>query len=178
MKQFLLLVLTALLISACSRTASTAEPTMLPLNFPVLAPAVCQPADLQTSSNSNATADAIIFGITLTNQTNHPCEITNPATVQVLNASGEPFTMQTTVSPAVETPPAPATVVLAPKTSTILTVVWRNFCQLKPVKAISLQIFLSEKQTLELPMNVPDMTGCTVGSEASSMMVIPYSDPP
>jgi hypothetical protein len=178
MKHIPLLVLTALLISACTRTASTAEPTALPLNFPVIAPAVCQPADLLTSSNSNATADAIIFGITLTNQTNQPCEITNPATVEVINANGEPFAIKTSASPAVETPPASASVLLAPKTSKILTVVWRNFCDLKPVKAISLRILLSEKQTLELPMNVPDMTGCTLGSEPSTMMVIPYSDPP
>ena len=176
--KYLPLFLATMLISSCTRVASTPVPTMLPLNFPSIATAACQPADLLTSSNSTGIPDAIILGITLTNHTKTPCALPNPANVSLSTTSGEPIDTQTEVSPAIQTPPAPASVMLVPDANSILTVVWRKPCQNEPVNKLTLSIPLSEGKILEIPINVPSMPRCQAGGEKATITVNPYSNPP
>ena len=178
MKPLPLFVFATLLISACTRVASTPAPTVLPLNFPVAAPTLCQPADLLTSSNFTGTPDAIILGITLTNHSKNPCALANPAKVALTTTSGEPYDLLTEASPASQTLPAPASVLLAPDANIILTVVWRNSCQKEPADTLNVNISFSEGKTLEIPVKVSGIPRCQAGSGKTSIIVNPYSNPP
>ena len=178
MKPLPLFVFATHLISACTRMASTPAPTVLPLNFPVAAPALCQPADLLTSSNFTGTPDAIILGITLTNHTKNPCALANPAKVALTTTSGEAYDLLTETSPASQTPPAPANVMLAPDANIILTVVWRNSCQKEPADKLNVSISLSTGTTLDIPVTVSGISRCQAGSGKAAITVNPYSNPP
>jgi hypothetical protein len=183
MKLQRLFILTSLLLGACTRAASTPAPTLLPVNFPTLMPAQiaeCQPADLQSSSNTNGATGVIVLGITLTNQSKNICKLSNPAAVSLLTSNREPIQVQMidNNSEVLQTLPAPSTLILAPTDNKILTVIWRNFCQKLPDDKLILSIHLTEKQDLDIPMKIQALPRCEAETEASTISVMPYSDPP
>jgi hypothetical protein len=182
MKRMLLIFLISALTAACTRSASSPVPTEPALNFPSPVPGsipVCQASNLQTSSNSLGASGAITMGVTLTNQSKNPCTLSNPPQVRLLNANGEALKVESTVSPAVQTPAAQSIILLAPTESVILSLVWRNFCQTLPSESVILHLELSEKQELEIKMQMPSAEPqCDASDQTSSLTITPYSFPP
>ena len=181
MKRMLLILLITSLTVACTRAASSSAPTEPALNFPSPVPGnipLCQAAELQTSSNSLEASGAVTLGVTLTNQSKNPCTLSNPPQVSLLNGSGEDLKVETTVSLAVQTPPAPNIILLAPAESVIMSLIWRNFCQTLPTDSLILRLTLSEKQALEVKMQTTNKPGCDTSGQASNLTIAPYSSPP
>jgi hypothetical protein len=181
MKRMLLIFLMTTLTVACTRAASNPAPTEPALNFPSPVPGnipLCQAAELQTSSNSLEASGTVTLGVTLTNQSKNPCTLSNPPQVSLLDGNGEDLKLGTAVSPAVQTPPAPNIILLAPAESVIMTLIWRNFCQTLPTDSLILHLALSEKQVLDVKMQTPGKPGCDTPDQASSLKIAPYSSPP
>ena len=169
------------LLSACKRAASDSPPTSLPLNFPSPAPGstpLCQPADLQTSSNSTGATGALVLGITLTNKSKNPCGLSNPPQITLLNGSGQPLDVQTSSLPNDQTPPAPLQMQLAPGESAILTLIWRNTCQPLPNDNLTIRLGLSTGQNLDVVTNILSEPRCDAKNEPSTLTIAPYSYPP
>jgi hypothetical protein len=169
------------LLSACTRPASDSPPTELPLNFPSPAPGstpLCQPADLQTSSNSNASADGVVLGLTLTNQTKNPCALANPPQVTLLDDSRQPLELQTLGMAPVQTPPAPLEIQLAPGESVIVSLIWRNYCQPLPERSLTIHLRLSETLKVESLTKLLAEPRCAAETEPSTLAIAPYSYPP
>jgi len=181
MKRLSLIVFTIFLTVGCTRAASTPIPTGQPLNFPTQSLAdivLCQPADLQTSSNSIGATGSVILGFTLTNTSKTPCALSTPAQVTLLTASGETIKVQMVDNPDIQTPSAESRLVLAPAASKIISVIWRNYCQSLPVDSLIVRIGLSEKENLENHLKISAAPHCDARAEASTMIIMPYSDPP
>jgi hypothetical protein len=98
--------------------------------------------------------------------------------VRLLSGTGDDLKVGTVVSPAVQTPPAPNIILLAPAESVIMSLIWRNFCQTLPIESLILNLTLSEKQVLEVKMQTPGKPGCDTPDQASSLTIAPYSFPP
>ena len=182
MKRLLLItLLTISLTLACTRAASDSPSTALPENFPSPAPGstpLCQPADLQISSNSTGATGALVLGMTLTNKSKNPCALANPPQATLLNGSAQPLDVQTSNTPGNQTPPAPAQMVLAPDESAILTLVWRNYCQPLPNDSLTIHLELTSGQNLEVVTSVLSVPRCDAKNEPSTVAVAPYSSPP
>ena len=169
------------LLSACTRAASDSPPTELPVNFPSPAPGstpLCQPADLQTSSNSTGATGALMLGITLTNKSKNPCALTNPPKVTLLNDSQEPLDVQVSDAPGDQTPPATSQMELAPGESAIVSLVWRNACQPLPNDSLTMRLELSAGQNLDVISKLLSEPRCDNKTEPSALTVAPYSYPP
>ncbi len=177
----LITLLTITLTTACTRAASNSPPTELPINFPSPAPGstpLCQPADLQTSSNSIETGEALLIGLTLTNQTKNPCALTNPPQVALLAGANQPLQTQLTAMSASQTPPAPAELQLAPGESVIISLVWNNYCQPLPNDHLSIRLALSATQNLDVATRILAAPRCDAKNAPSLLKVAPYSYPP
>jgi hypothetical protein len=182
MKRLLLItLLTIALTAACTRAASDSPPTALPLNFPRPAPGstpLCQPADLQISSNSTSETGTLVLGITLTNQSKNPCALANPPQTTLLDDSGQPLDVQASSTPGDQTPPAPAQMELAPGESAILSLVWQNYCQPLLNDSLTIRLGLSVGQDLEIVTMLLSPPRCEAKNEPSTVTVAPYSYPP
>lgn len=188
MKRLLMILLLTMLSPACSRAASLPPPTQPALDFPIVTSspvAQCQTSDLKTSSNFAETGGAIVLGVTLTNVSKNPCELTNPPQasvvelpLRVVDASGKDLDLQILAIPAAQTPPAPALIQLAPGESVIVSLVWRNYCQALPAEGLGLRLQLAPAQVLEVELDVVAAPRCDSKSEPSTLSVAPYSFPP
>jgi hypothetical protein len=181
MKRLLMILLLTTLITACSRAASSPPLTEPPLNFPTLSPGalpLCQPSDLETSSNFNKTTDTIILGVTLTNKTKNLCTLSNPPQTTLIDARNKPLDLQIVDTSPSQTPPAPALMQLAPNSSAIVTLVWRNFCQIPPAASLILRLELAKDQNLDVEMKMLAEPACDTKNEPSTIIVAPYSVPP
>lgn len=181
MKRLVLILLTVVLTTACNRSSSTPMPTGLPLNFPTPRPEdvpLCQPSDLKISSNSNITSDAISIGITLTNQSKKLCALANPPKVVPLTTGGKLIETQLQIASAIQTPPAPAILLLNASESKIISINWQNYCQNLPSDGITIRVNLSQGQDLDVNMDLKPDSGCKAGDKPSSLQITPYSDPP
>ena len=151
------------------------------MNFPSPAPGstpLCQPADLQTSSNSTGATGALMLGITLTNKSKNPCALTNPPKVTLLNDSQEPLDVQVSDAPGDQTPPATSQMELAPGESAIVSLVWRNACQPLPNDSLTMRLELSAGQNLDVISKLLSEPRCDNKTEPSTLMIAPYSYPP
>lgn len=181
MKKLILILMLAIVISACSRAASSPAPTEPALDFPTTSPGSlprCLPSDLEASSNSNGANGAIILGVTLTNISKSPCTLSNPPQASLLSASNEALDLQTIEVSPEQTPPAPALMPLAPGESAIMTLVWSNICKAPPADGINLRLELSKDQSLDVKMKILAELRCDAENEASTITVAPYSIPP
>lgn len=180
-RKFLLFCLSLFLLSACTRAASDSPPTALPLNFPNPAPGstpLCQPADLQISSNSTGATGALVLGITLTNKSKNPCALANPPQITLLNGSSQPLDVQASDAPGDQTPPAPAQMELAPNESAIISLIWHNYCQPLPDNSLTIRLGLAAGQNLDVITSVLSIPRCDAKNEPSTVTVAPYSYPP
>jgi hypothetical protein len=178
---FLTTLLIITLMTACTRAASDSPPTALPQNFPNPAPGstpLCQPADLQISSNSTGATGVLVLGLTLTNKSKNPCALANPPQMTLLNASAQPLDVQTSEAPGDQTPPAPAQMELAPSESAIISLIWRNYCQSLPDNSLTLRLELATEKNLEVVTSVLSIPRCAATDEPSTLTVAPYSYPP
>jgi hypothetical protein len=181
MKRLLLVTLLTFLLAACTRAASDSSSTALPLNFPSPAPGMtplCQPVDLQTSSNSTNAIDTLVLGITLTNISKNPCALSNPPQATLLNDSRQPLNVQTSSMPGDQTPPAPAQMELRPGESAIVSLIWSNACQPLPNDSLTIHLELSTGKNLDVVTSIPSVPRCNTKNEPSTLTVAPYSYPP
>jgi hypothetical protein len=180
-RKFLLFCFLTLFLSACLRPASDTPATKAPLDFPSPAPGstpLCQPADLQTSSNSSDTGESLLLGLTLTNQTKNPCALTNPPLVTLLDSQNQPLKVETTTLALVQTPPAPVEMLLAPGESLIISLDWRNACQPLPKPSLTIRLLLAETSPLEISTPLDAGLHCADKTAPSTLTVTPYSYPP
>lgn len=181
MKRFLVILLLTTLAAACTRAASSPPPTEAILNFPILSPGsipLCQPSDLETSSNSNGATGAIVMGVTFTNKAKNSCTLSNPPQASLLDTSNTPLDLRTVAVPLVQTPPAPALMQLAPGESAIVTLIWRNFCLVPPAEGLILRLELTKDQNLDVEMKGLAAPHCDAKNEPSTISVELYSVPP
>ena len=174
---FLLVMMTA----ACTRAASQSQPTEPALNFPTLSPnevPLCQPADLQTSSNSNGDASGVVMGMTLTNQSKQICKLSNPPQTRLLDASNKPLELVGVDTAPAMTPPASDVMQIAPGENTIVTLVWQNYCQPAPVEPVIVRLELEKDQNLDIAIHLSTVPGCQDKKKPSTISVAPYSAPP
>lgn len=180
-RKLLLFSLLIFLLAACTRPASDSPATPLPLNFPSPAPGstpLCQPADLDVSSNSIGATGALMLGITLTNKSKNPCTLSNPPQVTLLDNSNKPLDIQISSAPADQTPPAPTQAQIAGGESVILSLVWHNYCQTLPQDSLTVRLALSTGQNLDVAMKLLSEPRCDAKNESSTLIVSPYSYPP
>jgi hypothetical protein len=181
MKKRTFILLLILLTSACSRAASSTQPTEPALNFPTISPdniALCTSADLATSANSNGTPESIAMGVTLTNQSKNICMLLNPPQISLFNADDKPIVLTTRDILAVQTPPAPAMIQLAPSQSVIISMIWQNYCQPVKTNDLIMHLNLAEDQHVEVKMKLQTMPGCQDQASLSLLSIAPYSIPP
>ncbi|MCX6082974.1 MAG: DUF4232 domain-containing protein [Chloroflexi bacterium] len=181
MKKLLLIFLLSTLMVACNRAASSPPATQPAVNFPTIAPEslpICQPSDLQTSSNSNNADGAIILGVTLTNKTKNICTLANPPLASLLDEQKKLIDLKDIYQSQIQTPPAPALVALEPGESVIGTLIWSNYCQLPPAKSQILRLELGKGRTLDIEITTLATPVCADKNRASTINVGPYSIPP
>jgi hypothetical protein len=119
-----------------------------------------------------------VLGVTLTNQIKGPCTLSNPPQASLLDSSGQPIDLQTTIISPEQTPPAPALMKLAPGESAIASLVWRNYCQLPNTDGLILRLELAKDQNLDVEMKALALPRCDAKEEPSTITVAPYSVPP
>ncbi len=180
-RKYLLFSLLIFLLSACNRPASDSPPTALPLNFPSPAPGttpLCQPADLDVSSNSTGATGALVLGITLTNKSKNPCALSNPPQAALLNVSGQPLDVQASSAPDDQASPASSQMEIAPSESAIVSLIWHNYCQPLPNDSLTIRLALSKGQDLDIVTSVLSEPRCDAKTEPSTLTFAPYSYPP
>jgi hypothetical protein len=180
MKKVLILLFIGVLSAACSRPTSTPQPTEPALNFPtpVLSSVPeCAPSDLLTSASSNPSIDGVMLGLTLTNKSGASCKLTNPPQALLLDANNETLAVQNSPLDPIQTPPAPLIMVLAPNDSTIITLVWRNYCQPLPGDKITIRLTLAQNNA-KVEVKLPAPPQCNAKDKPSTIIVAPYSNPP
>jgi hypothetical protein len=181
LRKILPFCLSLFLLSACLRPASDLPPTPPPLDFPSPAPGttpLCLLGDLKTSSNSIDTGEALLLGLTLTNQTKNPCALTNPPQLGLQTGNGQPLEIQAAAMTPVQTPPAPVEVILAPGESVIVSLTWQNYCQPLPKNGLTLQLTLSEQTELKTAIQIGAGPRCDAKDKPSTLTITPYSYPP
>jgi hypothetical protein len=171
--------------TACVRAASTA-PTPAPRSdFPAPQATsaaaqnsqLCRSADLETSSNSSVTNEAVTIGVTLMNKTGYACQLQGAPQVELLGADGSPLLIQYLAANLNQTPPIPTTLYIIPGESAIVSMTWSNACPQLPEK-ISLRLTLANSETLEItPENIP-APPCGDKTQPSILTISPYSYPP
>lgn len=197
-RKSLLLSVLFLFLTACTRPVGGVAPTALPVDFPSPAPGstpLCQPTDLDVSSNSIGATGALMIGVTLTNKSKNPCALANPAQITLLDSDNKLLEVKTSNSPAdpagdpagergasrgasSQTPIPSAQMELHAGESAILTLVWRNYCQPLSKDQLTVRVELTEKKNLDVPMQLLSEPPCDAKNEPSTLMVGPYSYPP
>jgi hypothetical protein len=175
----------SLALSACVRTASTPIPSAKPAgNVPAATTTVtpgpanpCHAADLETSSNSNATAKAVVIGITLVNKTGEACILSSDPQIALLDANGSPLPVEYISAEVEQTPPLPAEIRVIPGESAIVSMVWKNPCPPHNAK-ITIQLTFPDGESLRItPGTIPGLR-CDDKTAPSTVTVSPYSYPP
>lgn len=161
-----------ILTSACTRPASSAgtEPA-------TSAVGPCGAADLQTSSNSNGATGSIALGVTLVNTSKSLCAMEGTPQV-ALTANGQTLDVQMLQAPADQTPPAPATLTVAPGESVIAILIWRNYCGETLPGGPTIRLTLGTGEKLDIRADAYAVPRCDVKTEPSTLTVNPYSYPP
>ena len=181
MKRMLLILILSVIITACSRAASSSQPTQPAANFPTVAPdelPLCKSTDLQTSSNSNPADGAIILGVTLTNSSKNLCTLSNPPIASLVDEGNKTIEIKNVVTLPAQAKPASALIQLGPGDSVIGTLIWRNYCQNPDIKIRKLLLNLGKDQILTIEMKIQTIPRCDAKNEPSTINVGPYSVPP
>jgi len=168
-------------LAACTPGTDKLPSTQAALDIPtqsVVSMPVCGPADLLTSASSNGATGAIMLGLTLTNKSGNLCTLANPPQVKLLDANDQPIEAQTSPSLAVMTPPAPELLALAPRDNVIVSMVWRNYCQLMPGDMLTIRLTLAPNENVDIAMKLPAEPRCDNMTEPSTVTIAPYSYPP
>jgi hypothetical protein len=167
-KTFIVLILFTL-TSACTRPASAPGPEPATDGM-----RLCGAPDLQTSSGSNSTGDAIVLGVTLINQSGTACALAGQPQV-MLSDHGRPLDVQyLEASPGVP----PDELRLAPGELAILILTWDNYCAETLRDGPVMHLVLTPGKGLDIqagPHAVPD---CHAPGQPSTLTVSPYSYPP
>ncbi len=180
MKQILIVLIIATIISACSRANSLPAPTEPAVNFPTISPSslpLCKSNDLKNSSNSNEGSGTVVMGLTLTNITKHQCVLLNPPQVTLLDTNRSKIKLQLDANALLtQVNPIPAMIVIGPTESVIVTIIWKNYCKTQPAHILRLEI--DKDKFLEVEYKSLSLPKCLVKDEPSTISVVPYSYPP